>query len=192
MTEQTTSKAMCEIHEAVQVAEAIRHARTAGDIWRALKAFVEPLGFVQLTVLSALDAGADRLKPHIVYSDAPPAFNDAFDERALLQHHPLIQHALTTNEPFTVRQVQALGLTPEQRRALEFVGVELNLTAGFIVPVRRAGKLLGIVMYGGVRCRLGPIERSILHLLGHSAVERADGQRVESARAAVLAVGVEG
>jgi len=120
MTEQTTSKAMCEIHEAVQVAEAIRHARTAGDIWRALKAFVEPLGFVQLTVLSALDASADKLKPHIVYSDAPAAFNDAFDEHALLQHHPLIQHALTTNEPFTVRQIQALGLTPEQRRALEW------------------------------------------------------------------------
>src|SRR5262249_34637051 len=45
--------------------------------------------------------------------------------------------------------------------------------AGLIVPVRRGGKLLGIVMYAGVRCRIGPIERSMLHLLAHTAIVHA-------------------
>ncbi len=164
---------MSEILQAVQVAESIRHTRSTGEIWRALKSFVGPLGFTQLSVLSTLDASADKLAPHVMYIDAPAKFVDAFDQRALLHHYPLIQHALTTSDPFTVRQVQARGLTAEQRNALEFVGSELNLTSGFVVPVRRAGKMLGVVMFGGVRCRLGPIERSTLHLLAHSAVVRA-------------------
>jgi len=164
---------MSEILQAVQVADSIRRARTTGEIWRALKAFIGPMGFTQMSVLSALDASADKLAPHVIYIDAPKNFVAAFDERGLLHHYPLIQHALTTSDPFTVRQVQARGLTAEQRAALEFVGLELNLTAGFIVPVRRAGKLLGVVSFGGVRCRLGPIERSILHILAHCALVRS-------------------
>ncbi len=164
---------MNEIQAAVIIADSIRRARSTAEIWRALKSFVGPLGFTQLTVLSALEANAEKLKPHIEYTDAPSAFIDAFDQRSLLQHYSLVQNALTSKEPFTVRQVQTGGLTPEQRKALEFVGSELSLTAGFVVPVRRAGKLLGIVLHGGVRCRSGPIERSILHLLAHTAVVRA-------------------
>ena len=164
---------MSEILEAIKVADSIRLARATGEIWRALKMFIGPLGFTQLSVLSPLDAAAEKLKSRIMYIDAPPAFVDAFDQRKFLPHHPLVQHALTTDEPFTVRQIQARGFTPEQREALEFIGTQLNLTAGFVVPVRTAGKLLGIVLYGGVRCRLGPIERSILHLLGHSALMHA-------------------
>jgi LuxR family transcriptional regulator, quorum-sensing system regulator BjaR1 len=164
---------MDDIADAINVASAISHARSQSDIWRATKMFVAPLGFTRLSVLSGLDASSDKLKPHILYLDAPTAFVEAFDQRRLLHHHPLIQHALTSNEPFTVRQVQAGDLTAEQRAALEFIGNELNVTAGFIVPVRRAGKLLGIVTFAGVHCRLGPIERSILHLLAHTALLQA-------------------
>ena len=162
-----------DIAEAIRVADAIRHARNAAEIWQALRIFVEPLGATCLSALSALDAGSDLLKPHILYLDAPASFVEAFDQHRLLRHHPLIQHALTTSEPFTVRQIQAQDLTVEQRAALAFIGKELNVTAGFIVPVRRGGKLAGIVTYAGVRCRLGAIERSILHLLAHTAIMRA-------------------
>lgn len=171
-TEQKTDH-MSDILEAVKVADGIRHARSPAEIWRALKSFAEPLGFTHLSVLSPMDANETRLKPHIIYADAPASFFDAFDERGLLRHHPLVQHALVSSEPFTTRQIQAGDLTPEQAKALEFIGTQLNLTAGFIVPVRRNGVLLGIVSYGGVNCRLGPIERSILHLLAHTALVRA-------------------
>jgi LuxR family quorum sensing-dependent transcriptional regulator len=167
------TKHMSDILEAVKVADAIRHARSPGEIWRALKAFAEPLGFSHLSVLSPMEANAEKLKPHIVYADAPAAFFDAFDAAGYLPHHPLIQHALVSSEPFTTRQIQARDLTPEQAKALEFIGTQLNLTAGFVVPVRRNGTLLGIVSYGGNSCRLGPIERSILHLLAHTAMTHA-------------------
>lgn len=167
------TKHMSDILEAVKVADAVRHARAPAEIWRALKAFAEPLGFTHLSVLSPIDANATKLKPHVLYADAPAAFFEAFDERQLLRHHPLVQQALVSSEPFTTRQIQARDLTPEQTKALEFIGAQLNLTAGFIVPVRRNGTLLGIVTYGGVNCRLGPIERSILHLLAHTALVHA-------------------
>jgi LuxR family quorum sensing-dependent transcriptional regulator len=170
---ETKSKPMNEILQAVTVADAIRHARSAPEIWRALKAYAEPLGFTHFSVLSPMEASEVKLKPHVIYADAPAAFIDAFDQRGLLRHHPLIQHALTTAEPFTTRQVQARGLTPEQKKALEFIGTELNLTAGFVVPVRRNGTLLGIVSYAGQTCRMGPIERSILHLLAHTGLVHA-------------------
>ncbi len=167
------TKHMNDILEAVKVAEAIRHARNPAEIWRAVKSFAEPLGFTHLSVLSPMDAGAEKLKPHVIYADAPAAFFDAFDERGFLRHHPLLQHALVSSEPFATRQIQARDLTPEQIKALEFIGTQLKLTTGFVVPVRRDGTLLGIVTYGGVRCRLGPIERSILHLLAHTALLHA-------------------
>jgi len=164
---------MSDIHEAVHVADSIRHARAAGEIWRTLKIFAGSLGFTHLSVLSPLDASAKKLAPHLIYIDAPANFVDTFDQRALLHHHPLIQQALTSSDPFTVREVQARGLTAEQRKVLEFVAAELDLKAGFVVPVRRADEMLGVVMFGGLRCRLGAIERSILHLLAHAAVVRA-------------------
>ena len=167
------TKHMSDILEAVKVADAVRHARSPAEIWRSLKSFAEPLGFTHLSVLAPLDASAEKLKPYVIYADAAPAFIDAFDERGLLRHHPLVQQALVSSEPFTTRQVQARDLTPEQMKALEFIGTQLNLTAGFIVPVRRNGTLLGIVSYGGINCRLGPIERSILHLLAHTALVHA-------------------
>jgi LuxR family quorum sensing-dependent transcriptional regulator len=172
MSEEKT-KHMSHILEAVKVADDIRHARSPAEVWRALKSFAEPLGFTHLSVLSPMDAAAEKLKPHVIYADAPAAFFDAFDDRKLLRHHPLVQQALVSSEPFTTRQIQASDLTPEQAKALEFIGTQLNLTAGFIVPVRRNGALLGIVSYGGVNCSLGPIERSILHLLAHTALVHA-------------------
>ena len=172
MSEEKT-KHMSDILEAVKVADSIRHARNATEVWRALKSFAEPLGLTHLSAVSAIDAGAEKLKPYILYADAPASFIDAFDERSMLRHHPLIQHALVSNEPFTTRQIQARDLTPEQTKTLEFIGTQLYLTAGFIVPVRRNGTLLGIVSYGGVACRLGPIERSILHLMAHTALVHA-------------------
>ena len=164
---------MSDILEAVKVAEGIRHARNPAEIWRALKAYAAQLGFTHLSVLSPMDANELKLKPHVIYADAPASFFDTFDERGLLRHHPLVQQALVSSEPFTTRQIQARDLTPEQVKALEFIGTQLNLTAGFIVPVRRSGELLGVVTYGGVNCRLGPIERSILHLLAHTALVHA-------------------
>lgn len=168
-----TSKAMVDIADAIGVADAIRHARNQAEIWRALKTFVARFGFTHLSVLTGLDGTSDEIKSHILYCDAPASFIDAFDQRKMLLHHPLVQNALTSNEPFTTRQIQANDLTPEQRATLEFIGNELNLTAGLIVPVRRSGKLLGIVSYAGARCRLGPIERSMLHLLAHTALVQA-------------------
>jgi LuxR family quorum sensing-dependent transcriptional regulator len=164
---------MVDIAQAISVADAIRHARNQPEIWRALKAYVGRFCFTHLSVLVDLEATSTELKPHILYCDAPASFIEAFDQRRMLQHHPLVQHALTSNEPFTTRLIQAGDLTPEQRATLEFIGNELNLTAGMIVPVRRNGKLFGVVTFAGVRCRLGPIERSILHLLAHTALMQA-------------------
>ncbi len=173
MNDETNCTAMNEIAEAIKTGDSIRHARNAAEIWRALKTYMGPLGFTQLSVLSPMEVTSEKLKPHVIYLDAPPTFLDAFDQRRLLPHHPLIQQALTTSDPFTVRQVQARELTAEQNEALNFIGSELNLSSGFIVPVRRADKLLGIVMFGGVQPKLGPIERSILHLLAHTALVQA-------------------
>jgi LuxR family quorum sensing-dependent transcriptional regulator len=170
---ETKTTHMSDVLEAVKVADAIRHARSPAEIWRALKTFATPLGFTHLSVLSPMEASATKIKPHVLYADAPAAFFDAFDANGFLPHHPLIQNALVSAEPFTTRQIQARDLTPEQTKALEFIGTQLNLTAGFIVPVRRNGALLGIVTYGGNNCRVGPIERSILHLLAHAALTHA-------------------
>ena len=170
---ETKTKHMSDVLEAVKVADAIRHARSPAEIWRALKTFAAPLGFTHLSVLSPMEASATKIKPYVLYADAPAPFFDAFDANGFLPHHPLIQNALVSAEPFTTRQIQARDLTPEQTKALEFIGTQLNLTAGFIVPVRRNGTLLGIVTYGGNNCRVGPIERSILHLLAHAALTHA-------------------
>lgn len=172
MTEAKT-KHMIDILDAVKVAGAIRHARSPMEIWRTLKTFAEPLGFTHLSVLSPIPANAEKIKPHVIYSDTPKSFFDTFDAQGYLRHHPLVQHALVSAEPFTTRQIQARDLTPEQTKALEFIGSQLNLTAGFVVPVRRNGTLLGIVTYGGNNCRFGPIERSVLHLLAHAALVHA-------------------
>lgn len=164
---------MTDILEAVKIADAIRRARSGGEIWRALKAFAEPLGFTHLSVLSPMDANAQKLKRHIIYADLPQAFVDEFDKQNLLQHHPLTQQALVSMEPFTTRQVEARDLTPEQAQALQFIATQLSLSVGFVVPVRRGGALLGIVIFGGNKVKLGPIERSILHLLAHAALTHA-------------------
>ena len=60
---ETKTKHMSDVLEAVKVADAIRHARSPAEIWRALKTFAAPLGFTHLSVLQHPDG--DEIRPSI-------------------------------------------------------------------------------------------------------------------------------
>lgn len=157
----------------VEISDRIASATCAADVWNAVKAAVEPLGYEHICVLAHQSDLRERITPAVVFFNAPQGFADAHDRAGHGPNNPLVQRALTRLEPLAVNEIWAAPLTDRQKRALAFISMSLNVRDGFTIPVRLDAQLDGIVMFGGLSPDTSPLTRSFLHLLAHGAFRRA-------------------
>jgi LuxR family quorum sensing-dependent transcriptional regulator len=157
----------------VEISTRFAVATTPGEVWNAVKAAAEPLGFHHMCVLAHQADLRERITPAVIYFDAPLGFTDAHDRAGHGPNNPLVQRALTRLEPLAVNEIWAAPMTDRQKRVLAFISMSLNVRDGFTIPIRLDEQLDGIVMFGGLKPDTSPLTRSFLHLLAHSAFKRA-------------------
>ena len=164
---------MTLIPDFAEISAQFTNAATSDDVWRVVKAAVEPLGYEHICVLSHLSDLRERITPAVLYFDAPQGFADALDRAGHGPNNPLVQRALTRLEPLAVNEIWAAPLSDRQKRVLAFISMSLNVRDGFTIPIRLDEKLDGIVMFGGLEPDTSALVRSLLHLVAHCAFKRA-------------------
>jgi len=164
---------MTVIPDVVEISAQLGSAATPGDVWRAIKAAVAPLGYEYMCVLSHQSDLRERITPAVLYFDAPQGFADALDRAGHGPNNPLVQRALTRLEPLAVNEIWAAPLSERQKRVLAFISMSLNVRDGFTIPIRLDETLDGIVMFGGRKPDTSALVRSLLHLMAHCAFKRA-------------------
>src|SRR6185503_21341549 len=157
----------------VEISAQFTGAQAPGEVWAAVKAAVEPLGYHHMCVLAHQADLRERITPAVLYFDAPQGFAAALDRAGYGPSNPLVQRALTRLEPLAVNEIWAAPLSDKQKRVLAFISMSLNVRDGFTIPIRLDEQLDGIVLFGGLKPDTSPLTRSFLHLLAHSAFKRA-------------------
>jgi DNA-binding CsgD family transcriptional regulator len=157
----------------VEISAHFANATVPADVWRAVKAAVEPLGYEHICVLAHQFDLRERITPAVLYCDGPQGFADAFDRAGHGPNNPLVQRALTRLEPLAVNEIWAAPLSDKQKRVLAFISMSLNVRDGFTIPIRLDETLDGIVMFGGLEPDTSALVRSLLHLMAHCAFKRA-------------------
>lgn len=163
---------MASFPDFVEISGQFSAAQTPGEVWSAVKAAVEPLGYHHVCVLAHQAELRERITPAVIYFDAP-GFAETHDRAGYGPSNPLVQRALTRLEPLAVNEIWAAPLTDRQKRVLAFISMSLNVRDGFTIPIRLDEQLDGIVMFGGLTPDTSPLVRSFLHLLAHCAFKRA-------------------
>jgi DNA-binding CsgD family transcriptional regulator len=164
---------MTSFPDFVEISAQFTAATAPAEVWRAVTAAVEPLGYHHICVLAHQADLRERIAPAVLYFNAPQGFADAYDRAGHGPSNPLVQRALTRLEPLAVNEIWAAPLTDRQKRVLAFISASLNVRDGFTIPIRLDEQLDGIVMFGGLTPDTSPLTRSYLHLLAHCAFKRA-------------------
>ena len=157
----------------VDISAKFSGAASGAEVWRAVKAAIEPLGYQHICVLGQQADLCERITPAVLYFDAPQGFADALDRAGHGPNNPLVQRALTRLEPLAANEIWAAPLSERQKRVLAFISMSLNVRDGFTIPIRIDETLDGIVMFGGLKPDTSALVRSFLHLLAHCAFKRA-------------------
>lgn len=164
---------MTSFPDFVEISARFASAASASEIWSAVKAAVEPLGYEHVCVLAHQADLRERITPAVLHFDAPQGFADALDRAGHGPNNPLVQRALTRLEPLSANEIWAAPLSDRQKRVLAFISMSLNVRDGFTIPIRLDEQLDGIVLFGGLKPDTSALARSFLHLLAHGAFKRA-------------------
>lgn len=155
----------------VEAIDAITRSSNTEAVWEALKGFARPYGFDYILVLKAKDSVLEGVSGSVLYTDMPTGFAEAFDTAGFSRDNPLVSHAFVEPRPYSAAELWSMALTVRQRRALAQLNLSLDVLDGFIIPIRIADKLEGIVLLGGRNPQMAPVIRSSLHLFAHCAFE---------------------
>jgi DNA-binding CsgD family transcriptional regulator len=155
----------------------IRGARSAAQVWPAVKEFAARFGYSHLLALD-LTRVVGGTQEALLYTDEPKVLT-AYDREMLASQHPVVQRCLQSPGTFLVSELRN---DPAHRDArwLQLMAEVVKHGDGLIVPVYRAGQPIAGVNFGGLNPNASVLTRALLQVIIHAAVERAlairDGQ----------------
>jgi LuxR family transcriptional regulator, quorum-sensing system regulator BjaR1 len=157
---------MSLVRDAVGVIRELDSVRSPQDILAGVTLFTKGLGFEHVTVFKR-PADIATGVPDVLISAAPRDFIAEYDARGYAKYNPLWRQSEATAVPFTALEARNRRISEQEHEVLDAIHDKLDLTDGFIVPLRDATHGAGAVMFGGNKPKQDPLTQSVLNMLGH-------------------------
>jgi LuxR family quorum sensing-dependent transcriptional regulator len=157
---------MTLVREAISVVKELETVREPLEILSGVQLFTKSFGFEHLTILRKLP-DPEKVQSGVVTSSAPADFIADFDARGYAKYNPLIRQAEAGGTPFTGAEVRHRRISEQEHEVLDFIHDRLDLTDGYIIPMRCETNGAGTVLFGGNKPKQDPVTQSVLMMLGH-------------------------
>jgi LuxR family quorum sensing-dependent transcriptional regulator len=157
---------MSLVRDAIGVIRELESVRSPAEILAGVTLFTKGLGFEHVTVFKR-PADVATGAPDVLISAAPKDFIADYDANGYAKYNPLWRHSEETVVPFTALEARNRRISVKEHEVLDAIHDKLDLTDGYIVPLRDAAHGAGAVMFGGNKPKQDPLTQSVLNVLGH-------------------------
>lgn len=157
---------MSLVRDAVAVIRELESVKEPLEILTGVTRFTKTFGFEHVTMLRKAP-DVDSVEDSVLITAAPKAFIADYDMRGYSHFNPLLKQAERSAMPFTAHEISHRHLSEPEHEVLSFIKDKLDLTDGYIVPMRCATHGDGTVLFGGNAPKQDPLKQSVLNMLGH-------------------------
>lgn len=149
----------------------ITAASTPASLWASVKDYVGRFGYTHLLAIDAAKL-VGGIREAALYADTPGELMSTIDRELVYEQHPVVQRALKCSTPFLVSEMRAEPLHRNQRWTQLMVDAVRN-GDGLVLPIHKGDDPVAGLNLGGERPDTTGLARSLLHIVGHAAVDRA-------------------
>lgn len=157
---------MTLVRDAVGVLKDLETVREPKEILAGITLFTAKFGFEHVTLLKKPSEPGETA-PGVLLTAAPQDFIADYDARGYAKYNPLWSQAERTAAPFTALEARHRRISEREHEVLEYIHDKLDLSDGYVIPLRCETYGQGAVMFGGQSPKQDPVTHSVLNMLGH-------------------------